>query len=142
MLGTMERIDGQVKIPDLLRAAPQVRPVLDRYGLKVAADLWGRRNRWRFSLRLTKSPCRVCWKSRGAGVELAHLRRAHRTGSHLEVSPRRLRLAARLTGLVDLAARASTYPDSLAGLRQRGGAHSFFARLLRRHPSRHHGRFR
>jgi len=34
MLGTVERIDGQVKIPDLLRAAPQVRPVLDRYGLK------------------------------------------------------------------------------------------------------------
>jgi hypothetical protein len=34
MLGTVERLDGQVKIPDLLRAAPQVRPVLDRYGLK------------------------------------------------------------------------------------------------------------
>src|SRR6516162_6942932 len=27
-------IDGKVEIPDLLRAAPQVRPVLDRYGLK------------------------------------------------------------------------------------------------------------
>jgi hypothetical protein len=34
MLGTTEWIDGQLKIPDLLRAAPQVRPVLDRYGLK------------------------------------------------------------------------------------------------------------
>jgi hypothetical protein len=27
-------VDEQVKIPDLLRAAPQVRPVLDRYGLR------------------------------------------------------------------------------------------------------------
>lgn len=34
MRTTMEWIDGQVQIPDLLRAAPQVRPVLDRYGLK------------------------------------------------------------------------------------------------------------
>lgn len=31
---TAEWIDGQVQIPELLRAAPQVRPVLDRYGLK------------------------------------------------------------------------------------------------------------
>jgi hypothetical protein len=29
-----EWIDGKVMIPDLLRAAPQVRPVLDRYGLR------------------------------------------------------------------------------------------------------------
>ncbi|HEY7156603.1 MAG TPA: DUF1858 domain-containing protein [Gemmataceae bacterium] len=29
-----EWIDGQVQIPELLRAAPQVRPVLGRYGLK------------------------------------------------------------------------------------------------------------
>lgn len=29
-----ERIDGQLKIPELLREVPQVRPVLDRYGLK------------------------------------------------------------------------------------------------------------
>jgi hypothetical protein len=34
MQGTAEWIDGQLKIPDLLRAAPQARPVLDRYGLK------------------------------------------------------------------------------------------------------------
>jgi hypothetical protein len=34
MQGTAEWIDGQLNIPDLLRAAPQVRPVLDRYGLK------------------------------------------------------------------------------------------------------------
>src|SRR5947209_18632963 len=27
-------VGEQVKIPDLLRAAPQVRPVLDRYGLR------------------------------------------------------------------------------------------------------------
>jgi hypothetical protein len=31
---TAEWIDGQVLIPDLLRAAPQARPVLDRYGLR------------------------------------------------------------------------------------------------------------
>src|SRR5262245_39551112 len=30
----VERIDGAVEIPDLLRAAPHVRPVLDRYGLR------------------------------------------------------------------------------------------------------------
>ena len=30
----LERIDGRLRIPDLLRAAPQVRPVLDRYGLR------------------------------------------------------------------------------------------------------------
>jgi hypothetical protein len=29
-----EWISGRVLIPDLLRAAPQVRPVLDRYGLR------------------------------------------------------------------------------------------------------------
>jgi hypothetical protein len=34
MRTTAEWIDGQVQIPELLRAAPQVRPVLDRYGLK------------------------------------------------------------------------------------------------------------
>jgi hypothetical protein len=34
MLSRTEWIDGQLKIPELLRAAPQVRPVLDRYGLK------------------------------------------------------------------------------------------------------------
>ncbi len=34
MRTTTEWIDGQVQIPELLRAAPQVRPVLDRYGLK------------------------------------------------------------------------------------------------------------
>lgn len=34
MPGTAEWIEGQLKIPDLLREAPQVRPVLDRYGLK------------------------------------------------------------------------------------------------------------
>jgi hypothetical protein len=31
---TGEWIDGRVQIPDLLQAAPQVRPVLDRYGLR------------------------------------------------------------------------------------------------------------
>jgi hypothetical protein len=34
MQGTTEWIDGQLRIPELLRVAPQVRPVLDRYGLK------------------------------------------------------------------------------------------------------------
>ncbi|HEY7158273.1 MAG TPA: NnrS family protein, partial [Gemmataceae bacterium] len=34
MQGKAEWIDGSLNIPDLLRAAPQVRPVLDRYGLK------------------------------------------------------------------------------------------------------------
>src|SRR5215212_10058609 len=32
--GSPERIDETVMIPDLLRVAPQVRPVLDRYGLR------------------------------------------------------------------------------------------------------------
>jgi hypothetical protein len=32
--GGVEWIDGQVMIPELLRTAPQVRPVLDRYGLR------------------------------------------------------------------------------------------------------------
>src|SRR5262245_20896778 len=31
---TVEWIDGKVMIPELLRAAPQARPVLDRYGLR------------------------------------------------------------------------------------------------------------
>jgi hypothetical protein len=34
MQDTSEWINGQLQIPDLLRAAPQVRTVLDRYGLK------------------------------------------------------------------------------------------------------------
>src|SRR5689334_13740456 len=34
MQPTSEWISGRVMIPDLLRAAPQVRPVLDRYGLR------------------------------------------------------------------------------------------------------------
>jgi hypothetical protein len=34
MKATAEWINGQVMIPDLLRAAPQARPVLDRYGLR------------------------------------------------------------------------------------------------------------
>jgi hypothetical protein len=34
MRATAAWIDGQVMIPDLLRAAPQARPVLDRYGLR------------------------------------------------------------------------------------------------------------
>ncbi|HKI32871.1 MAG TPA: DUF1858 domain-containing protein [Gemmataceae bacterium] len=34
MKATGEWIDGQVLIPDLLRAVPQARPVLDRYGLR------------------------------------------------------------------------------------------------------------
>jgi hypothetical protein len=34
MQPTAEWINGRVMIPDLLRAAPQVRPVLDRYGLR------------------------------------------------------------------------------------------------------------
>ena len=34
-------IDEQVVIPDLLRAAPQVRPVLDRYGLRGCGGALG-----------------------------------------------------------------------------------------------------
>src|SRR5438105_7241243 len=34
MRPTSEWINGRVMIPELLRAAPQVRPVLDRYGLR------------------------------------------------------------------------------------------------------------
>jgi hypothetical protein len=34
MRSTAEWIDGQLQIPDLLRGAPQTRPVLDRYGLR------------------------------------------------------------------------------------------------------------
>jgi hypothetical protein len=34
MSSSAEWIDARTQIPDLLRAAPQVRPVLDRYGLK------------------------------------------------------------------------------------------------------------
>jgi hypothetical protein len=34
MKATAEWINGQVMIPDLLRTAPQARPVLDRYGLR------------------------------------------------------------------------------------------------------------
>lgn len=36
-----EWIDETVKIPDLLRAAPHVRPVLDRYGLRGCGGQWG-----------------------------------------------------------------------------------------------------
>ena len=31
---TIDRFDETVSLPDLLRAAPEVRPVLDRYGLR------------------------------------------------------------------------------------------------------------
>jgi hypothetical protein len=41
MQSTAEWIDGQLKIPELLRAAPQVRPVLDRYGLKGCGGAMG-----------------------------------------------------------------------------------------------------
>jgi hypothetical protein len=41
MRTTAEWIDGQVQIPELLRAAPQVRPVLDRYGLKGCGGAMG-----------------------------------------------------------------------------------------------------
>jgi hypothetical protein len=34
MVARADSISGEVMIPDLLRAAPQVRPVLDRYGLR------------------------------------------------------------------------------------------------------------
>src|SRR6516225_4508253 len=34
MKATAEWINGQVMIPDLLRAVPAARPVLDRYGLR------------------------------------------------------------------------------------------------------------
>jgi hypothetical protein len=34
MSTAVERIDGTIEIPELLRAAPHVRPVLDRYGLR------------------------------------------------------------------------------------------------------------
>jgi hypothetical protein len=36
-----ERIDGRLMIPDLLRSAPQVRPVLDRYGLRGCGGALG-----------------------------------------------------------------------------------------------------
>ncbi len=36
---TAEWFNTQVLIPDLLRAAPQARPVLDRYGLRGGGEL-------------------------------------------------------------------------------------------------------
>jgi hypothetical protein len=41
MQATTEWIDGQLMIPELLRVAPQVRPVLDRYGLKGCGGAMG-----------------------------------------------------------------------------------------------------
>src|SRR5215471_17959808 len=41
MRATAEWINGQVMIPDLLRAAPQARPVLDRYGLRGCGGALG-----------------------------------------------------------------------------------------------------
>jgi hypothetical protein len=41
MSAVRERIDGGVMIPDLLRSAPQVRPVLDRYGLRGCGGALG-----------------------------------------------------------------------------------------------------
>jgi hypothetical protein len=41
MQPTTEWIDGQLNIPVLLRAVPQVRPVLDRYGLKGCGGATG-----------------------------------------------------------------------------------------------------
>jgi hypothetical protein len=38
---TAEWIDGHLLIPELLRAAPQTRPVLDRYGLKGCGGAQG-----------------------------------------------------------------------------------------------------
>jgi hypothetical protein len=38
---TPNQIDARLMIPDLLRAAPQVRPVLDRYGLRGCGGPWG-----------------------------------------------------------------------------------------------------
>lgn len=41
MIRTVEAIDAGTQVPDLLRAAPQVRPVLDRYGLHGCGGRWG-----------------------------------------------------------------------------------------------------
>jgi hemerythrin-like domain-containing protein len=41
MSAVCERVDAGVMIPELLRAAPQVRVVLDRYGLRGCGGRWG-----------------------------------------------------------------------------------------------------
>lgn len=41
MRSTVEWIDGRLQIPELLRTVPQVRPVLDRYGLKGCGGAMG-----------------------------------------------------------------------------------------------------
>jgi hypothetical protein len=41
MQSTTEWLDGHLKIPELLRTAPQARPVLDRYGRKGCGDPLG-----------------------------------------------------------------------------------------------------
>lgn len=41
MNASLQWVDESVRIPDLLHAAPQTRPVLDRYGLRGCGGKWG-----------------------------------------------------------------------------------------------------
>ena len=56
MQPTSEWISGRVMIPDLLRAAPQVRPVLDRYGLRGCGGAQGPAESLEFFARAHEVP--------------------------------------------------------------------------------------
>src|SRR5215468_5585224 len=56
MNASAEWVDGQVLIPDLLKAAPQVRPVLDRYGLRGCGGPLGPRESLGFFARAHDVP--------------------------------------------------------------------------------------
>src|SRR6516162_8308320 len=65
-------IDGKVEIPDLLRAAPQVRPVLDRYGLRGCGGAEGPAESLEFFARAHEVPLAALLEElRAAGAAAA-----------------------------------------------------------------------
>jgi hypothetical protein len=72
MQATTEWLTGRVLIPDLLRAAPQVRPVLDRYGLRGCGGPQGPAESLEFFARAHEVPLAALLEElRAAGAAAA-----------------------------------------------------------------------
>jgi hypothetical protein len=72
MQATTEWLTGRVLIPDLLRAAPQVRPVLDRYGLRGCGGAEGPAESLEFFARAHEVPLAALLEElRAAGAAAA-----------------------------------------------------------------------
>jgi hypothetical protein len=61
-------VNESVQIPDLLRLAPGVRPVLDRYGLRGCGGEWGPAESLGFFARAHDVPCRTAKNLLSKGV--------------------------------------------------------------------------